>query len=115
MDKVKIPDSLSISGWNAVKNDIAKDKALASKVQVEGAKLTSALAALDKAHSAFDFGLGDPKDVTAAAAATAVDKFDAAVKSSLKAVVDAATAAGAAAGNVAIAAEKAGKEKGVSP
>ena len=69
MDKVKIPDSLSISGWNAVKNDIAKDKALASKVQGESAKLTSALAALDKAHSAFDFGLGDPKDVTAAAAA----------------------------------------------
>jgi hypothetical protein len=115
MDKVKIPDSLSISGWNAVKNDIAKDKALASKVQAESAKLTSALTALDKAHSAFDFGLGDPKDVTAAAAATAVDKFDAAVKSSLKAVVDAAAAAGAAAGNVAIAAEKAGKEKGVSP
>ena len=115
MDKVKIPDSLSISGWNAVKNDIAKDKALASKVQVEGAKLTSALAALDKAHSAFDFGLGDPKAVTAATAATAVDKFDTAVKSSLKAVVDAATAAGAAASNVATAAEKAGKEKGVSP
>ena len=69
MNKVKIPDSLSISGWNAVKNDIGKDKALASKVQGESTKLTSAVSALDKAYAAFDFGLGDPKGLTAATAA----------------------------------------------
>jgi len=115
MNKVKIPDSLSVSGWSTVKNDIAKDKALAPKVQAESAKLTAAIAALDKAHSGFDFGLGDPKGMTAAVAGTAVKNFDTAVKSSLKAVIDAATAAGTAANNLATAADKAGKEKGVPP
>ena len=115
MNKVKVPDSLSISGWNAVKSDIGKDKALAPKVQGESAKLTSAVSALDKAYTAFDFELGDPKGITAAAAATAVAKFDTAVKSSLKAVIDAATAAGAAANTLAAAVDKAGKEKGASP
>jgi len=115
MNKVKIPDSLSISGWNAVKNDIGKDKALASKVQGESTKLTSAVSALDKAYGAFDFGLGDPKAITAATAAGAVAKFDTAVKSTMKALIEAATAAGTAANTLATAIDKASKEKGVSP
>jgi hypothetical protein len=115
MNKVRIPDSISSSGWNGVKGDIAKDKTLAPKVQAESTKMTTAVGALDKAHSSFDSGLGDPKGLTAATAATALGKFDAAAKSALKAVMDAATAAGAAASSLAAALDKAGKEKGTSP
>ena len=115
MDKVKIPDSLSTSTWNGVKGDIAKDKALSSKVSGESAKVASAVAALDKAYSGFDFGLGDTKGLTAATAAAAVDKFDAAAKSAVKAVSDAASAAGSAASALATATEKASKEKGAAP
>ena len=115
MNKVKIPDSLSASGWNTVKNDIAKDKALAPKVQAESTKLNDAVKALEKAHTGFDFGLGDPKGMTAAVAGTALAKFDAAIKSDLKAVIDAATAAGTALNNLANAVDKAGRDKGASP
>ena len=115
MNKVKIPDSLSVSGWNTVKNDIAKDKALAPKVQAESTKLNDAVKALEKAHTGFDFGLGDPKGMTAAVAGTALAKFDAAIKSDLKAVIDAATAAGTALNNLANAVDKAGRDKGASP
>jgi len=111
MNKVKIPDSLSASSWAAVNKDIAKDKALASKV--DGAKLTAALNALDAATGKLD-GLGDAKGLTAATAASAVDKFDKAAAPVVKAVSDAATAAGKAASDVAAAADKAAKEKGAS-
>ena len=111
MNKVKIPDSLSASSWTAVNKDIAKDKALSSKV--DGAKLTAALNALDTAAGKLD-GLGDAKGVTAATAAGALDKFDKAAAPVVKAVSDAATAAGKAAGDVAAAADKAAKEKGAS-
>ena len=97
MNKVKIPDSISTTGWNGVKGDVAKDKTLSSKVQGESTKMTSAVGALDKAYPSFDFSLGDPKGLTAATAAAALGKFDTAAKSALKAVMDAATTAGAAA------------------
>ena len=81
MNKVEIPDSLSVAGWNAVKKaDIGKDKALPSKVQAETHQARpSAVRALDTAYAGkFDFGARrSPRGSTAAAAAeTALAKFD---------------------------------------
>jgi hypothetical protein len=112
MDKVKIPDSLSASSWNAVNKDIKNDKTLSSKV--DGAKMTAAVNALDSAYSKIDFGAGDTKGLTAATAAGALAAFDKAVNAAVKSASDAATAAGKAASDVAAAADKASKEKGAS-
>ena len=98
MNKVKIPDSLSISGWNAVKNDIGKDKALAPKVQGESAKLDQCgQCARQGLHRVRLRARRSPRASPPPPPPTAVAKFDTAVKSSLKAVIDAATAAGTAA------------------
>ena len=37
MNQVKLPDSISTAGWHGVKVEVAKDKALSSKVQGEAA------------------------------------------------------------------------------
>ena len=113
MNKVKIPDSLSAASWSAVKGDVAKDKALS---KIDGAKLAAAAGALDSAYADFSGldGLTDTKGLTAATAAGAVDKFDKAANPVVKAIANAASSAGKAAGDVAAAADKAAKEKGAS-
>lgn len=110
MNKVEIPDSLSVAGWNGEKNAMAKDKAVATKLQAESTKLTDAIKALDKAHSAFDFGLGDPKGLaTFAAAESALAKLETAAKGDLKNLLGTVKLAAAAADAFAAAAEKAQK------
>src|SRR4029077_20264251 len=105
------PESLSATGMTGVKGVIAKDKALMAKVSSESTKAASAVTAFEKVLASFDFGLGDPKGLTAVTAATALAKFDTAAKSNVKVAVDAANAAAAALTSLGAAADKAGKEK----
>ena len=110
MNKVEIPDSLSVAGWNGEKAAMAKDKAVATKLQPEATKLTDAIKALDSAHSKFNFALGEPKGLTTLAAAeAAIAKLESAVKGDLKNLLGAAKLAAAAADVFAAAAEKAQK------
>lgn len=105
MSTVDIPDSLSVSGWEKQKNALAKDKAVASKLQTESTKLADAVKNLGKAHSAFDFGLLDTKG-TGPGVDAAIAKFESAVKGDFKNLLGAVKLAGAAADAVASAAEK---------
>jgi len=98
MSNVEIPDSLSIAGWEKQKSAMAKDKAVASKLQGETSKVAEAVKALDKAQSSVDFSMFDPKGINSAAAAqAAIDKIEAAVKGDLKTLLTAAKSAGTAA------------------
>jgi hypothetical protein len=107
MNKVKIPDSLSASGWEPVKKTIANDKALS---KVDTGKMTSAVNALEsackEAYKELE-GLADTKGLTAANAAAAIDKFATAASAAIKAISSAATGAGTAASNVVAAVDKA--------
>ena len=105
MSTVDIPDSLSVSGWEKQKNALAKDKAVASKLQTESTKLADAVKNLGKAHSAFDFGLLDTKG-TGPGVDAAIAKFESAVKGDFKNLLGAVKLAGAAADVVASAAEQ---------
>ncbi len=105
MSTVDIPDSLSVSGWEKQKNALAKDKAVASKLQTESTKLADAVKNLGKAHSAFDFGLLETKG-TGPGVDAAIAKFESAVKGDFKNLLGAVKLAGAAADVVASAAEK---------
>ena len=98
MSNVEIPDSLSIAGWEKQKSAMAKDKAVASKLQGETSKVAESVKALDKAQSSVDFSMFDPKGINSAAAAqAAIDKIEAAVKGDLKTLLTAAKSAGTAA------------------
>lgn len=105
MSTVDIPDSLSVSGWEKQKNALAKDKAVASKLQTESTKLADAVKNLGKAHSAFDFGLLETKG-TGPGVDAAIAKFESAVKGDFKNLLGAVKLAGAAADVFASAAEK---------
>ncbi|HWK83398.1 MAG TPA: hypothetical protein VNS61_06630 [Caldimonas sp.] len=95
MSNVEIPDSLSIAGWEKQKSAMAKDKAVASKLQGETSKVAESVKALDKAQSSVDFSMFDPKGINSAAAAqAAIDKIEAAVKGDLKTLLTAAKSAG---------------------
>jgi hypothetical protein len=107
MSTVGIPDSLSIGGWEKQKSAMAKDKAVASKLQGETTKVAEAVKALDKAQSSVDFGMLDSKGITSAAAAqAAIDKIEAAVKGDLKTLLAAAKSAATAADNFVTACDK---------
>jgi hypothetical protein len=98
MSNVEIPDSLSIAAWERQKSAMAKDKAVASKLQGETTKVAEAVKALDKAQSSVDFSMFDSKGINSAAAAqAAIDKIEAAVKGDLKTLLAAAKSAGTAA------------------
>jgi trimeric autotransporter adhesin len=110
MNRVDIPNSLSVGGWNGEKTALAKDKAVASKVTTETTKLTDAIKALDSAVSKVNFDLGETKNLASLAAAeAAVAKLEAAAKGEVKNALGAAKMAAAAADTLAAAVEKAQK------
>lgn len=110
MNKVEISNPATVKGWNAAKVNLAKDKAVASKLTAETAKLTDAIGVLESAAGKIDFGLGDAKGVASAAAgAAALAKLEDAGKGAVKNALGAAKLAAAAADTFAAAAEKAQK------
>jgi hypothetical protein len=101
------PAALSIEAWNKQKAALGKDKSLDDKLSKNAAKVTEALKNLDKARSAVDFSLLDPKGVTTAAdAEAALKKLDASSKGNLKNLRGVLKQAGAAADEFAAAVEK---------
>ncbi|HEX7438740.1 MAG TPA: hypothetical protein VF319_01480 [Caldimonas sp.] len=105
MSAFDLPAALTTANWEKQKAALGKDKAVAAKLNP--AKVADALKNLNKAHSAIDESVFDPRGLTTAAEAEeALDKLDAEIKGGLKDLRGGAKLAEAALDEFAAAAEK---------